>query len=123
VLSLLGPLRGRGGSGTTFSESFAFGKIELDYSFDYSTRTAIIQEKKVELKSDNVVLVDRVDTASERAIVGTLRVADTIDDDRRIEPVLNSSPQILEFLRCDIRLDEPGRDAAVQRICAMILGK
>jgi hypothetical protein len=35
-----------GGSGTIFSESFAFGKIQLNYSFDYSTRTAMILRKR-----------------------------------------------------------------------------
>jgi hypothetical protein len=68
-----------------------------------------------------VVLVDRVDTSDDLTIAGTLRVPSTIEDDRNIEPVLRSSPQIIEFLRCDVRPEEPSRDAAVQRICASIL--
>lgn len=113
-----------GGSGTTFSGTIRFGELTLYLKFDFSTRVVSIDDgKPIAMKDANVLLVDGVDSPAGMSGFHTLRVASVIEDQRRIEPVLKSSAQILEFLRCDVRLDHPGRDAAVQRICAAILGK
>ena len=113
-----------GGSGTTFSGTIRFGEVTLYLKFDFSTRVVSIDDgKPIAMKDANVLLVDGVDSPGGMSGFHTLQVGSVIDDDRRIEPVLKSSARILEFLRCDVRLDDPGRDAAVQRICASILGK
>lgn len=113
-----------GGSGRTYSETIRFGELAMYLKFDFSTRIVSIDDgKPIAMKDANVLLVDGVDSPAGMSGFHTLRVASVIDDATRIEPVLKSSAQILEFLRCDVRLDDPGRDAAVQRICAAIIGK
>jgi hypothetical protein len=110
-----------GGTGTWVYATARYGDLQLQLSLDTAARIAIVQGTRVELKDANIVLVDGADTRA--VVVGMLRADPLLADAPRIEPVLRSSARLLEFLRCDVRLDDPGRDAAVQRMCAMVLGK
>jgi hypothetical protein len=111
-----------GGSAGKFQASVTYGDVRLDVALTTSPRVVTIQETPVPLDQKNVVLVDNVDSPSGPDVVKTLWVDPALADQHRIGPVLGRSPEIVAFLRCDVRLQE-GIDVVLQKLCADVIGK
>jgi hypothetical protein len=112
-----------GGSSTgAFHTTIGYGDLQLELDFDRSARIAQIQRKPVELHDDNVVLVDDVDSPGGPVIVSTLHIdSDLPQMDSgypRFDLVLRRSPDIVPFLRCDVRIPDGRGQAIFDALCA-----
>jgi hypothetical protein len=121
---------GSGGSGgrdgRRVSKTIRRGELALQFEFDLQTRLATIQGKPIELRDQNVVLVDGVDEAKGPQVVGTLRVDPTLppgDNPAGVFQTLRSSPEIVSFLKCDARLADPLMQKMSETVCANVLGR
>lgn len=115
-----------GGDGRRVNKTIRRGDLTLQLEFDSRTRLATIQGKPIELRDQNVVLVDGVDEAQGPRVVGTLRVDSTLppgDGPARIEETMRRSPEIVFFLRCDTRLADPLMQKMAEMVCASVLGR
>ncbi len=113
---------GGGGRPATFHTTITYGTVRLSMSLTSNPRVATIQETRVPLQDHNVVLVDHVDSATGPEVVKTLTIDPSFTDPQRIGPVLGRSPEIVEFLRCGVRL-ESNLDTVLQKLCAEVIGK
>jgi hypothetical protein len=112
-----------GGGANSFNSSIGYGGLDLRLELQYQPRVANIQGTRVELRDDNVIFVDFVDTKGP-TVVGTLRVDPALPqaDGRipRIDEVLGRSAEIVKFLRCDAELPDPRGQGAIERICKQL---
>lgn len=120
--------RGSEGSATAgqIMERLEYGGLNLSVAVNTLTGTVRIQDKTVQLKptNANVILVDSVDSQSGPSVFGTVRIDPSLPDgSRAIEPVLRKSPEIVSFLRCDIKVADPELAAVIDRSCALITSK
>ena len=120
---------GGGGSGSrgrddrvVLTMQIRYGDVDLELVFDPVARMAQLDERQIPLGDANVILIDAVDTLPQ--VVGTTRVESTIPESgRRIEMVLRRSNELLEYLRCDVRLSDPNAQEQMEFLCAQILGR
>ncbi len=120
---------GGGGSGSrgrddtvVLTMRIQYGDVDLELVFDPVARMAQLDERQIPLGDANVILIDAVDTLPQ--VVGTTRVESTIPESgRRIEMVLRRSNELLEYLRCDVRLSDPNAQEQMEFLCAQILGR
>ena len=116
-----------GGNNDSFHSTIHYGGLELQLEFQPKARVATIQGKNVEMRDDNVILVDDVDHANGMTIIRTLRVDPELpradNGYPRIEAVLRRSPEILDFLRCETRLPDQRAQAVIDQICSQVLGQ
>ena len=117
-----GSSSGGGGSGRSHV-TLKYGGLFLQVLFDGPARIAEIEDRKIPVKDDNVLLVDDVDSASGPKVVKTLRVDPDLSDARRAEEVIRRSPELVAYLRCDIKLPDAQRQAMMDVICAQVIGK
>ena len=117
----------RGGSGGSSTGrrnlTLKYGGLFLQVLFDGSARLAEIDGRNVPLNDDNVVLVDDVDSVGGPKVVKTLRVDSALSDPSHPEIVIRRSPELVAYLRCDIKLSEAQKQAAIDVICAQLIGK
>jgi hypothetical protein len=111
-----------GGFGYWYSYRWAtYGNITLMVEYDSARNTAKIRGREISLRDTNVVLMDGVDTANP-TLVGTRWI-----DPQRFgtgDPVSNAmlikgSPELLDFLRCDLTLP----DGAMQTMMASLFAQ
>ena len=115
-----------GGDGRRYHSTIRRGEVQLQVEFDSQTQLATIQGKQVELREQNVILVDGVDEAKGPQIVGTLRVDPALpsgDSPLGVEETMRRSQEIRSFLRCDTRLDDPLAQKMSELVCARVLGQ
>lgn len=124
---------GRGGGGsaggsssrdgaTVLTTRIHYGGVDLELRFDPLSRTAQVGGHQIALGDANVILLDAVDSLLR--VVGTRRVEPTIPESgRRIELVLRRSSELLEYLRCDVRLPDPKAQEQMEFLCAQVLGR
>ena len=114
-----------GGDGRRYTSTLRYGGLELQLEYDSQSRLATIQGNRVELRDDNVVLVDGVDASAGLRVVRTLRVDSTMTqgDFPRIDEVMRRSPDIVSFLQCDTRLSDPLQQKFADIVCANVIGK
>jgi len=127
-----------GGDCRVYHTTIRRGDLQLQIEFDSQTRlatisqallvperVATIRKKAIELRDQNVILVDGVDEAQEPQIVGTLRVDPTLPPGRsplNLGEMLRQSKEILSFLQCgDPRLADPLAQKAADIVCASVL--
>lgn len=94
--------------------------------FDPKTGLATVQKKQIELRDQNVILVDGVDESKSPQIVGTLRVEPALPPGRsllNIGETLRQSPEIVSFLKCDARVADPLVQKMAEIVCASVLGQ
>ena len=129
-----------GGNCRLYHSTIRNGDLQLQIEFDSETRLATIskapfdpqtgratlQTKQIELRDQNVILVDGVDEAGTPKIAGTLRVDPTLPSGRQplnIGEMLRQSQDMRSFLRCDARLPDPLMQKMSEAVCASMLGK
>jgi hypothetical protein len=85
-----------------------------------------MQKRQIELRDQNVLLVDGVDDVKGLQVVGMLRVDPTLpvgDSPSWLGETLRQSPELVSFLRCDTRLDDPLVQRMADIVCASVLGR
>ena len=129
-----------GGNCLLYHSTIRNGDLQLQIEFDSQTRLATIskapfdsqtgratiQTKQIELREQNVVLVDGVDEARAPQVAGTLRVDPTLPSGRQplnIGELLRQSQELLSFLRCDTRMPDPLMQRMSEVVCASMLGQ
>jgi len=115
------------------------GDLQLQFEFDSQARRAAIsrapldpqtglatiQTKQIEVRDQNVILVDGVDEAKGAQVVGTLRVDPALPPGRspvNIGETLRRSQEIVLFLKCDTRMPDPLAQKMAEIVCASMLG-
>jgi hypothetical protein len=117
---------GGGGSGSRRGMTVRYGGRSLYAALDAAGvggRTAQIEDETIVLGDHNVVLVDGVDSASGPRVAKTLRVDATLTEPQRIDLVIARSPELVAYLRCDLKLPDPKQQAMMDVICARFAGK
>lgn len=104
-----------------FSTHANYGGQDLSLSFDSLKRIATIQGIDVALGDNNVVLVDDVDSASGPR-VAALKKIDPQMTPRHVDAVIRRSREVVQFLRCDVKLTDPKFDAVASRLCDVFRG-
>ena len=113
-----------GGNENGFSETSQFGSVELRLHLDLTTRVLLVQEQRVELGENNVVLVDSVDVPGKVKVVSLLRTDPEVSSNGArpdIEAFLAGSAEIMSFLRCDAQRPE-GPPLRPLRTCVLAGG-
>jgi hypothetical protein len=114
------------------------GGVELDLTLDRQKGVAVIAGNEVVLDGANVVLVDGVGVPGGLTFAGTGSVDPKVEDLKTgAYAVLRGAPDLIPFLRCEVRVEDPGgrgasagnaylqqaMDAAMNAGCARILAK
>jgi hypothetical protein len=94
-----------------------FGVPTLSAVLDRAAKLCWIQGKRVPLGNNNVILVDRADSA-EATVVKAMRVDPELPARARIDTAIRRSPELIEFLRCDLKLPDARQQAMMDLICA-----
>ena len=120
-----GPRGSSGGGSSTGrrSSTLKYGGLFLQVLFDGPARVAEIEDRKIPLNDDNVLLLDDVDSATGPKVVKTLRVDSDLSDPHRVEIVIRRSPELVAYLRCDTKLPDARQQATMDIICAQVIGK
>lgn len=100
-----------------------YGSLSFYAAFVPGARLCQIEDKDVPLGEDNVVLVDDVDSVSGPRVVKTMRIAPTLPEPGRMELAIRRSPELVEFLRCDVKLPDPRQQAMMDVICRQVIGR
>jgi len=99
-------------------DQLTYGGLHFGLEFDRRDHTARVQGQEVSLGSANVILIDDVDRASGPLVAGSLRVDPQLVDAAQIETVVQRSPELFDFLRCDAKLADSAEQAMMDSICA-----
>lgn len=120
-----GPRGSSGGGSSTGRRSVTlkYGGLFLQALFDGPARLAEIEDRKVPLNDDSVLLVDDVDSVSGSKVVKTLRIDPQLSDPSSSEIAIRRSPELVAYLRCDVRLPDARQQAVMDTICAQVIGK
>jgi hypothetical protein len=113
---------GRGRRGMTVRR----GGLSLYAAIDVTNpaaRTAQIEDATIPLGDHNVVLVDEVDAATGPRVVKTLRVDPRLNEPRQIEAVIARLPELVQYLRCDLKLTDARQQTTMDAICARFGGR
>jgi hypothetical protein len=115
---------GGGGGGSYAYEYVSQGGLTFVMEFDYEHRMVKMLDQQISLEETNVVLVDFVDSASGPTIVGRRwidsappQAAPSIDP---IAALVKRSPELFEYLRCDLTLSDPVMKAMMPIICGQM---
>jgi hypothetical protein len=128
-----------GGNCRLYHKTISRGDVQVQIEFDSQTRlatisqallvperVATIRKRAIELRDQNVILVDGVDEDQEPQIVGTLRVDPTLPPGRsplNLGETLRQSQEMLSFLRCDTRMADALAQKAADIVCASVRGQ
>jgi hypothetical protein len=120
---------GGGGSGSGQTGSYAYeyvyeGGLTFLMEFDYDKSVVKILNQEISLNETNVVLVDFVDSANGPAISG-YRWVDPAppDSPAAVDPiasVIKRTPELFDYLRCDVSLPDPVMKAFLPIICGQM---
>jgi len=115
------------GRGSYAYQSFSEGGLTFTLEFDHERHTATLLNEEFSLKDTNVVLVDFVDGPGP-AVVGS----------RWIEPgppappavpgaapdpiagVIRRSPELFDYLRCDLGMPDTAMSAMITMVCGLM---
>ncbi len=118
---------GRGaGAGTNGSYAYEYvsqGGLTFMMEFDHDKHIVKVLNQEISLKETNVVLVDFVDSTNGPTIVG-YRWVDPAPPEQRspvdpIAAVVKRTPELFEYLRCDLSLSDPP-NAMMPIICGQM---
>ncbi|HEX5216854.1 MAG TPA: hypothetical protein VFV98_15440 [Vicinamibacterales bacterium] len=104
-------------------ETINYGNVRLTLSFDAAKGVVSIQGKSFDLKGDNVVFVDDVDTAAGPRVASTMLLGPTMPGSAgQLGEMLAPSPLIIEFLRCDAKAPSGRGQSTLDRMCLQNIG-
>jgi hypothetical protein len=111
------------GSGSANAMEVRRGGLTLTVSLDARTRVARVQGKDVDVRDANVILVDDVDAAAGPRVARTVAVDPQLSTPTGIEMAIRRSPDLIAYLRCDVRLPDAKTQAMMDLVCAQIIGR
>ena len=114
---------GAGRGGSYGYEYVSEGGLTFMMEFDYDRRTVKILDQEISLKEANVVLVDGVDGANGPAIVGRRWVDPAPQPPSAVDPiaaVVKGTPELFDYLRCDLSVSDPKMNAVMPIICGQM---
>jgi len=123
------PLQGRsgggggGGMGSRRGMTVRYGDRSLYAAFEEGPRRYQIENDVKPLGNDNVVLVDDVDSPTGPHVLKTLRVDPALPDGRRIDQLIARSPELVAYLRCDLKAPDPRQQMGIDMLCARYVKK
>jgi hypothetical protein len=98
-----------------------YGGTELILQYDEELREATVGGIDVPLRpGDNVILVDLVGSPRIPRILGTRMIDRTLRDHPARFENLALTPELVEFLDCEARMDDPAQQAMIGLVCASI---
>ena len=100
-----------------------YGTISLYAAYDVGPRRYTIENATKPLGEDNVVLVEDADSASGPRVLKTLRVDPAVPDGKRVDQIIARSPELVAYLRCDLKLTDARKQTGVGVLCARYSGK
>jgi hypothetical protein len=114
-----------GGGGGGSYQYFYYGTRAFTLGFDDDKQIVTILNQEISLKTANVILVDFVDSAAGPTIVGHRWIepgppAPPLVEGAMPDPiagVVRRSPELYEYLRCDISVDDPLMKAIIPIVC------
>jgi hypothetical protein len=109
-----------GGTSNSYSASQRFGNVEVYFTLKDSPRIVTIGETAINLGDNNVVLVDGVDAPGGSKVIKSLKIDPSFLHPREIQAVLGRSPEIVAFLRCDLKLDNVAQQKTIDIFCARL---
>jgi hypothetical protein len=125
-----------GGGSFSSSSSYAYeyityGGRTCTMEFDDNRKIVKLLNQEISLKDTNVVLVDFVDSPERTAIVGYRWVepeppAPPLVNGAIADPiagVIMRSPELYEYLRCDLKVADPLMNAMMPMICGLMRGE
>jgi hypothetical protein len=123
---------GGGSSASSYSYQYmTYGGRTFMMGFDDDKKIVKLLNQEVSLKDTNVVLVDFVDSTGGPTIVGyrwvepgppaPAPVAGGAADP--IAGVIRRSPELYDYLRCDLRMADPLMNAMMPMICGLMRGE
>jgi hypothetical protein len=115
---------GGGGGGSSGFQTLSEGGLTFTLAFDYDKAIVKILDQEISLKEANVVLVDFVDSANGPTIVGTRWVPPAPPEQPpavdAIAAVIKRTPELFDYLRCDISLSDPLMKSVMPIICGQM---
>ena len=114
---------GGGGAGSRRGMTVRRGDLSLYAAFEPGPRLFQIEDTTRPLGNDNVVLVDDVDSPTGPRIVKTLRIEPALGAAQRVDVAIARSPEVVAYLRCDVKLPDARQQATMDTICARYTGK
>lgn len=113
----------RGGSGPKFDGTLFFAGRLFNWDIDFRSRVAHIAGSRLDLKDNNVVLVDGIDAPVGPRIVKTLKLdADWSSDFPSVGPVIWRAPELATYLQCDQHFADPQIQMLHSIACLPITG-
>jgi hypothetical protein len=94
--------------------------VVLEAELDVPGRRARLGSQELDLGDANVALVDGVDEAGGFRMAGLLRVDPAFASAPDLAPILGRSEEIVAFLRCESRVEDPAVDALLHATCARL---
>ena len=118
-----GPRQASGGGSTgVYSMTEQIGNVRVVLTLKDSPRSVTVGTTPMELGDHNVVLVDGVDDANGGKVIKSLRVDPAFVNPREIETVLGRSREVVEYLRCDLKLDNAAQQRVIDIFCGRLKG-
>jgi hypothetical protein len=112
------------GGASSIVQHLRYGKLNLEVELDPRKQTAKIATEKVDLADGNVVLVDDVDNPAGPRVLRVLRVNPALSKSvGKVEEVVRRSPELFEFLRCDVELPDAQAQSLISQVCASMRGQ
>jgi len=110
-----------GGFGQWYSYQWAsYSGITLMVEYDSARNTAKIRDREISLNNANVVLIDGVDS-SNPTFLGTQWIDPSLSGTGDPVPtIMKRSPELFEFLRCDLTLPDPAQQMILALICGQM---
>jgi hypothetical protein len=125
---------GSAGSRSAFSYSYdymTYGGRTFTMEFDDNRKIVKLLNQEISLKDTNVVLIDFVDSPGGPTIVGYRWLepgppAPPLVEGAVADPiagVIMRSPELYEYLRCDVKVADPLMNAMMPMICGLMRGE
>jgi len=95
--------------------------LQLDFTsqsqdFDPASTVVTILDRQISLRDTNIVLIDDADSGTPR-IVGTRFVEPRFAGRDGVAAIMKRTPELFEFLRCDVTLPDAKQKAMMALIC------
>ena len=87
--------------------------------FDPSTTVVKILDQEIALRDANVIMIDGADSSAP-TIVGTRYVEPHFAGKDAIAAIVKRTPELFEFLRCDVILPDANQQAIMTFLCGQM---